>query len=270
MGHQRLGDIPKTQRWNAVVATVAAGGGGGGAGGLAGLAQSVGDIADRTLEAAEAGLERAIDDAGLRYTFYLLTQIVLAARETDWRAELRQVGIDIDESASLFDFTDAVQEAIETHVRGHGGSTDISEMAQQSAGQALTELAGPDAVMLFGSGSAEAQDAVRKLSTKAGFARLGQRFFGCFTARFLNFYLSRITAGEVGKPSLDHTGDLSRFNEVLLIHCNQSARIVHDFCGEWYSKTEFQKGISLENTSGFMAVAVRKLQAELRRQEEGI
>ena len=101
MGHQRLGDIPKTQRWNAVVATVAAGGGGGGAGGLAGLAQSVGDIADRTLEAAEAGLERAIDDAGLRYTFYLLTQIVLAARETDWRAELRQVGIDIDESASL-------------------------------------------------------------------------------------------------------------------------------------------------------------------------
>ena len=266
MGHQRLGDVPKSQRWNAVVATVAAGGGGRG---FAGLAQSVGDIADRTLEAAEAGLDRAIGDAGLRFTFYLLTQIVLAAREEDWREELGQVGIDIDESASLFDFTDAVQEAIEAHVRQHGGPTDISELAQQSAGQALAELAGPDAVTLFGSGSAEAQDAVRKLSTKAGFARLGQRFFGCFMARFLNFYLSRITAGEVGKQSLADSGELSRFNEVLLTHCNQSARIVHDFCGEWYSKTEFQKGISLENTSGFMAVAVRKLQAELRRQGEG-
>ena len=267
MGHQRLGDIPKTQRWNAVVAAVAAGSGGGG--GFAALAQSVGDIADRTLEAAEAGLERAIDDSGLRFTFYLLTQIVLAAREADWQAELRQVGIDIDDSASLFDFTDAVQETIETHVRRHGGPTDICEIAQQAAGQALTELAGPNAVTLFGSGSAEAQDAVRKLSTKAGFARLGQRFFGCFTARFLNFYLSRITAGQVGKQSLDHSGELSRFNDALLTHCNQSAHIVHDFCGEWYSKTEFQKGISLENTSGFMAVAVRKLQAELRRQREG-
>lgn len=267
MGHQRLGDIPKTQRWNAVVASVATGGGG--AGGLTGLSQSVGSIAGRTLEAAEAGLERAIDDAGLRFTFYLLTQIVLAAREPDWRAELRQVGIDIDESASLFDLTDAVQEAIETYVRGHGGPSDISEMAQQSAGQALTELAGPDAVTLFGSGSAETQDAVRKLSTKAGFSRLGQRFFGCFMARFLNFYLSRVTAGEVGKQSIGHSGELSQFNEVLLSHCNQSARIVHDFCGEWYSKTEFQKGISLENSSGFMAVAVRKLQAELRRQGEG-
>lgn len=267
MGHQRLGEIPKSQRWATVVATVATGGGGGG--GFAGLAQSVADIADRTLEAAEAGLERAIDDAGLRYTFYLLTQIVLAARESDWRAELQQHGIGIDASASLFDFTDSVQEAIESYIRQHGGPTDVSEIAQQSAGQALAELAGPDAVTLFGAGSAEAQDAVRKLSTRAGFGRLGQRFFGCFTARFLNFYLSRITAGEVGKQSLDHSGELSRFNDVLSTHCNQSARIVHDFCGEWYSKTEFQKGITLENTSGFMAVALRKLQAELRRQREG-
>ena len=64
MGHQRLGEIPKSQRWTTVVATVATGGRGGG--GFEGLAQSVGDIADHTLEAAEAGLERAIDDAGLR------------------------------------------------------------------------------------------------------------------------------------------------------------------------------------------------------------
>jgi hypothetical protein len=268
MGHQRLGDIPKTQRWDAVVATV--GLGRLRAGPSVELPQFVATIADRTLEATEAGLERAIDDTGLRFTFYLLTQIVLAAREADWRAELRQVGVSIDESASLFDFTDAVQQAIETYVRRHGGPTDISEMAQQSAGQALAELAGPDAITLFGSGSAEAQDAVRRLSTRAGFSRLGQRFFGCFVARFLNFYLSRITAGEVGRPSLEHSGELSRFNEVLLTHCNQSARIVHDFCGEWYSKTEFQKGISLANTSGFMAVAVRKLQAELRRQREGV
>ena len=65
------------------------------------------------------------------------------------------------------------------------------------------------------------------------------------------------------------TDELSGLNEALKTHCLQSARIVHDFCGEWYSKTEFQRGIDLENTSGFMAVALRKLEAELRRQREG-
>ena len=142
-------------------------------------------------------------------------------------------------------------------------------MAQQAAGQALSELAGPAAITLFGSGSAEAQDAVRTLSTKAGFSRLGQRFFGCFIARFLNFYLSRITAAKVGTQAFDHSGELSQFNELFYTHCNQSARIVYTFCGEWYSKTEFRRGITLDNTSGFMAVALRKLRAELRRQREG-
>src|SRR6202008_1785632 len=100
------------------------------------------------------------------------------------------------------------------------------------------------------------QDAVRKLSTKAGFARLGQRFFGYFMSRFLNFYLTRVTAGQVGNPGLENVGHLSHFNEALDLHCNQSARIVHDFCGEWYSRTEFKHGIDLANTSGFMAVAL--------------
>ena len=33
----------------------------------------------------------------------------------------------------------------------HGPPTDLSEMAQQAAGQAVSELAGPNAVTLFGS-----------------------------------------------------------------------------------------------------------------------
>ena len=55
----------------------------------------------------------------------------------------------------------------------------------------------------------------------------------------------------------------------LSITAFKAARIVHDFCGEWYSKTEFREGIDLENTSRFLAVALRKLQAELGKQRTG-
>jgi hypothetical protein len=50
------------------------------------------------------------------------------------------------------------------------------------------------------------------------------------------------------------------------MHCDQSARIVRDFCGEWYSKTEYQKGIDLGNASKFLAIAVKKLGKELAHQ----
>jgi hypothetical protein len=261
MGHQRLGEIPKSKKWAAVVEAVA--GEAPGTRGAATLTESVARIADLTLDAADAGLKRAIDDAGLRYTFYLLTQIVLAAREDDWQERLGGVGIRLSDNSSLFDLTAEVQQAIDRYVASRGRPTDVSEMAQQAAGEAIADLAGPDAKTLFGSGSAELQDAVHKLSTRAGFARLGQRFFGCFMTRFLNFYLSRVTAWQV-----DGAENLSRFNETLATHCNQSARIVRDFCGEWYSKTEFQEGIDLENSSRFMAVALKKLQAELVQQRK--
>jgi hypothetical protein len=62
-------------------------------------------------------------------------------------------------------------------------------------------------------------------------------------------------------------GAIAQFNAALRSHCDQSARIVRDFCGDWYSKTEYQKGIDLENTSGFLAVALKKLRSELEQQK---
>ena len=85
-------------------------------------------------------------------------------------------------------------------------------------------------------------------------------------ARFLNFYLSRATAAALGGPRLQDLGDVAEFNQALQVHCEQSARIVRDFCGDWYSKTAYQEGIDLENASRFLAIAVRKLSSELEHQ----
>jgi hypothetical protein len=229
------------------------------------LVQDVELLANRTLEAAEAGLRRAVLDEGLRYTFYLLTQIVLAAREPDWQDRLDRVGIQIDAESDLFDLTVGLQSAIDDHVERGGGATDLSEMAQRAAGEAIAQLAGPRANTLFGDPD-DLRLAMRSLSSREGFAELGRRFFGQFMTRYLNFYLSRATAAETGGARLAHLGDVAAVNSALEEHCFQSARVVRDFCGQWYSATEFRQGITEENTTGFMSVALDKLRAELRQQ----
>lgn len=261
MGHVRLGSIAKTQKWSAVVAQIA--------GDPTGAAPTVEGIAAQALDAARIGIAKAMDDPGLRYSFYLLTQLVLSGREADWQERLNRAGLRLEEDSGVFDLAAKLQDVIDDHLSARGGPTDVSEMAQQAAGEAVVAVAGPKAVTLFGAGRAELLGALRELSTKTGFAELGQRFFGRFMARFLNFYLSRITASQVGGSSLRQVGDVSHFNDLLRTHCEQSARIVRDFCGEWYSKTEFQEGISLENASRFVAVALKKLQAEMERQKTG-
>lgn len=265
MGHTRLGTIPKTQKWLEVVALAAGGADGSGSNG-GGPVDDVEQLAAKTLDAAGASLERAADDVGLGYTFYLLTQIALAARKQNWQQALSTQGIELADDGTIFDLTMGLQSSVDDYLLSRSRTTDISEMAQAAAGQAVSTLVAPWAVTLFGGGSGELQSAVKRISTKKGFSELGQVFFGGFLSRFLNFYLSRISAAQVGGARLQQIGDLSQFNDALQAHCQQTARIVRDFCGEWYSKTEFQEGINLENSRRFVAVAVRKLKNELKEQ----
>jgi hypothetical protein len=267
MGHTRLGELPTGRKWKAVVEALIATQGQGEVG-YGVFADDVGLVALKTLDAAKNGLNKALDDEGLRYTFYLLTQLALASRQEDWKNNLSELGINLHEEISPFGLTSELQNAIDGHLSQRGHPTDISEMAQQAAGEALTSLTADKASTLFGSGELELKNAVRHLSTRNGFGELGQRFFGAFMARFLNFYLSRATAGQVGGNKLRSVQDVTTFNDILRTHCEQSALILRAFCGEWYSKTEFVEGIDLDNTSRFMAVAVKKLQSELQQQRK--
>jgi len=147
------------------------------------------------------GLERAAGDSGVCYTVYLITQLARASRTSNWEGALSEHGINVSHVTSVFDFTSEVQDAIDRYIsRNPSGATDLSEIAQQSVGEAITSLAGPRTASLFSGSSADVQKAIRSLSTKKGFGELGQRFFGRFVARFLNFYLSRVTAATLGSP----------------------------------------------------------------------
>lgn len=265
MGHTRLGQIPTSKKWNEVVELIAQQPEPD-APSPAALANDIGKIAAQTLNAAQTGLQVAIDDKGLRFTFYMLTQLVLASRHDDWMKRLQKLGMPLPEQPGLFDLTASFQHCIDDYITKHARSTDISEIAQLAATEAISQLAGPRAESLFGTGPEEVRAATKELSTKKGFSDLGQLFFGRFMARYLNFYLSRATAAQTGKVGIRQVGELTTFNDALSLHCKQSARIVHAFCGEWYSKTEFKEGITLGNTSRFMAVALKKLEAELKRQ----
>lgn len=269
MGHTRLGPIPKSRKFTDVIAKLS--GEGTQREGTVGLAvEDVQDIAAQTLEAVQAGLAKGVNDLGLRYTFFLLTQIVLSARQNDWQSRLEKFGIQLSDESTLFDLTVEMQAAIDDYVFQNGHSTDISEMAQQAAGEAISALAGPRAETLFGNEGDQLQIVIRELSTKKGFSELGQRFFGNFIANYLNFFLSRVTPQYLGGQRLPQVGDVSQFNKAFQLHCLQSAQIVRNFCGQWYSKTEFQEGISLTNTSRFMYVAMNKLRDEMNQQQEGL
>jgi len=264
MGHTRLGSIPKSRKWSRVVESVLS------ENSQHALGQTeinVKQIASLAIDAAETGLTNAINDRGLQYTFYLLTQIILAAKSKHWESELQGLGIKLSPDGDIQTLTSEFHAATDKYIQNEAFSTDISEIAQRAAGETFLSCLSEDSGSLFESDAQQLRSQITKLSTKDGFAKVGQRFFGIFLGRFLNFYLSRVTAGHIGTGKMAQIGKIKSFNNILRQHCIESALIVKDFSGEWYSKTEYKEGINQKNSRGFVAVAIKKLQAELKKQE---
>lgn len=253
MGHKRLyGPLPNTAPWRKVVSLLAEDG-------------DVAAIATSTSLAAQRGIDLAQVDEGLKHTFWLLSQVVLAARQDRFRATLQDLGVPVSSEPSVLSIVAGFTDAVDKHLRRTQARTDIGEMAQMAAAEAITSTLSRATHSLFDVTSVEVQQAVRDCSTKAGFADLAHDFFARFTHRFLTYHLSRELASHVGAgrrfPSpREHT----QFVDQLMVHCSQAAQIVRQFAGDWYSKTNFEGGISPRKAGNFLYVALDKLRRELQ------
>lgn len=254
MGHTRLGDLPKTKRWNQVVALLEEG-------------ADTEAVASETIAAAETGFNQAANDTGFRYTIWLLTQVTLSARKDNFSQELNKLGLDVPKEAGLFDILGAFTKNIDSHLQKKKERTDISEMAQLAAVETFSEKCAASCKSLFGVTPNDVQNAIKKLSTRKNFALLARDFFSRFTYRYLNYFLSRETSKHVGpNRGFENIDEHTAFNEALAVHCKQSAVIVQDFAGGWYSKTAYETGITPQDAEGFTAVALKKLLSELKRE----
>ena len=255
MGHVRLRRLPASRKWREVVALLADG-------------APVQDIAAASADAAEKALKHARSDPALSYSLWLLTQIPLAARAPDFEAAARKLGLDLGSEPTLMDIVGAYGDAVDRATSGRMGRTDLGAMAQDAAAESLATVAGSDLPSLFGATPLDVRVALGKLAAPDRFALLARDFFAKLTQRHLDYYLSRTLADHVGPGQrFATTADHSAFNAALENHCQEASRIIEAFAGGWFSKTNYQGGITSTKARDFAFVALGKIAAELRRRQ---
>lgn len=253
MGHVRLGRLPGTRKWEQVV-------------GLLSDGADLESIAAASSDAGEASLARAPKDPAFARAFWLLTQIPLAARRDDFGKELRELGLPVGNDPGLFDVVAAFSEAVDRSARDAGGRSDLGEMAQLSATEALASLAGRDLPGLFGPTPADVKHSIGKLATTDRFSDLAREFFSRLTKRHLDYYLSRELSNHVGGDGrFESIAEHGAFDAALDLHCREASRIIKEFAGGWYSKKNFEAALTPEEAGKFAYVAFKKIRSELRR-----
>ncbi len=82
MGHIRLGELPNSRKWRQVVDELR-------------LSANVAAIAASVADAAEASLQGAAGVPAFLHSFWLLTQVPVAARGPAFAEDLRRLGIEL-------------------------------------------------------------------------------------------------------------------------------------------------------------------------------
>jgi hypothetical protein len=230
---------------------------------------SVAQIAATSSEAAEGALTRASGDPALIRAFWLLTQLPLAARQVDFTERLSELGLEVGSSPQLFDIIGAFSEAVDAHARAVSERSDFGEMAQLAAAESLSAIVGRSLPGLFGSTAEEVQRAFARLATSRQFSDLVRDFLARLTRRHLTYYLSRELSNHEGPVRrFTSIADHSEFNADLDQHCREAARIVKEFAGDWFGKSNYEGGITPEKARAFLFVSFKKIGGELRKRRD--
>jgi hypothetical protein len=255
MGHLRLGRLPKTHRWAEVVD-------------LLDLSpRETQAVAAAAFAAADNRLRQLANEPGITYCFWLLTRVMWAARGP-FIADLKQLGIDAVPDTSTLTLISRISDRVRLEMAYLGSSGHFSDIASLALRSALSETVAQQGASLFDSVVDDAQRAFRAYSTRETFAELAHRFFAHFMSRSLRSFIDRELANHVGPGhGLANVAESRDFMQALDLHTRQSARIVREFAGAWYSKHQWEsKGeITFDEAQRFVGYAIRKLRAELKR-----
>ena len=253
MGHVRLGNLPRTRKWQQVVALIEGG---------AGTAQ----IANATITAAEDGFILAAEDKGLVETVWLLTQLPLAAKSDNFAQALQSNGLDVSSSPSLMEVIGAFSDAIDKKLANNGGRTDLGEMAQMAASETIAQIIGSRTQSFFATTPDDIKNAFSKLATNKQFSIFARDFFARLTNKCLDYFVCRAVAHHIGEGRRFRTlAQQGEFTKALHIHSYEASKIVEEFSGGWFSKTNWdKKGISRDDAAGFAHVTMKKIVAELK------
>lgn len=256
MGHIRLGKLPAGKKWTQVVELLRVGG-------------SVAELAAATADAAEKELDNAKGDPTLAYTVWLLTQLPLAARSSQYHERLSELGFSPSADQSILALVAGFAQAVDSNTDRHG-RTDLGELARLAASESLTALIGTTTPSLFGSIADDLQRELGRLGSRDRFASLARDFFARLTQKTLEYYISRELSNHVGPgKKLASIAHQNEFRDALERHCREASLIVEEFAGGWYSKSNFLNTLTPASAQGFADYALTKMRDELRARRGG-
>ena len=256
MGHERVGALPRTKRWQAVVGDIAD---------AASIDGDVSGLANATLENVRSRLIAIHEDTGFVASFQFLLGLALSASPGVDRTSLGGLAIELEANPSPL----KLASALDRYVADNKQSAEYGELARKAAVDAISIWTEQQTRQLSFTGEHEqASEVWRRASDGRGFCEVARLFFGKFVERYLNYFI-----GREASYRLANTEDRERLARRLGDHVDgvshhafETARITQSFAAGWFNRHAREGMPSAGEISRFLSHQVGKLREELNRE----
>jgi hypothetical protein len=255
VGHERVGVLPRTKSWQAVVDLI---------GQSLDSSQNLAQLANITIENVRSRLFRIHEDAGVNTAFRFL--IALSTPELA-RETTRAPGPAVDLTHDPTPLQLATE--LRAWVAQQKESAEYADLAQKAATDAIAEWTTrrKQERSLFGD-EERAVEIWRNAQSASGFCEVARLFFANFTERYLNYFLEREASARL--PTVQ---DRERFASELRAHVDtishhafETSKIAQSFAAGWYNNHVKNKTPSDREIQRFLATAFGKIREELQRE----
>ena len=259
MGHERLGALPRTQKWQTIINKL-------------GILYKSGehstdDIARDVLRNVRTRYRKLGTDETVKTVLSTFIQLSHAYSHPDFDNRIGSLKPDNLTSPTVSSVIRAVKEEISrTEV-----NSEYGQLALRAASDALISFHKenlPRQASLFNPTDNESSQSWRRLGKGAGFCELSKSFFGCLTKRYLNYYLDRVTSEHLSfaeKEKFD--SELKKYVDEVSNHAFETAQITQSFSAGWFNKYAVENIPNEETKQRFINKVFAKLQEELLREE---
>jgi len=258
MGHVRIGFLPNTAQWNAIIQQLSL---------FGGDASVVPIIANDTLTAIQKIYKLMPQDESVIKAVSFLANLAFSAKQSDQIDYLKSQGYIVDKSLSVLSIVASAQRLITTE----DGSLEINKIAKDAVMQAVIsyqERHHNNQIDLFGN---ESQNPFHSIGTGAAFCELARDFFSAFTDKQIKYYIERVAASKINNYS-----DLERFSSALSTQANtiadhafETSKLVQSFAAGWFNKYTNTALPSDKEVTDFLRHSFGKMREEFRREADG-
>lgn len=259
MGHERVGRLPKTKKWQRIVGQIA---------NSAQAGFDVSDIAKQTVFNVRQRFRNLQQDDATRTAFTFLVELAVHANNPE-----------------------ALHGFIYSYPHGQGKISPLrvaralQEQTSHCGGKpeyvAIAEGAAADAIALWYETNRPVQDSLfksfesapnvwHKASSGSGFCELSRLFFSKVVERYLGYFLYREAAqalssveasGRFRESIESYVADISR-------HAFETSKITQSYAAGWFNKYAVDRIPTDPEIDSFISYAFGKLQDELMREEK--